>query len=88
LAISERDLTDLAFNGLRSNIKEKLENYEFLTINQLLQKAIAVEAHLKDSHDVHRSHRPNMHVIESYSDSSNDENKECCIAKFVWPTQN
>jgi hypothetical protein len=47
-----------------------------------------VEACLIESHDVHRSHCPNMHVIESYSDSSDDENKECCIAEFVWPTRN
>jgi hypothetical protein len=37
LIIYERDLTDLAFAGLRSSIKEKLEHYEFLNINQLLQ---------------------------------------------------
>ena len=47
-----------------------------------------VEAHLKDTRDAHRSHRPNMHVIESYYDSSNDESKKCCVTKFVWPTQN
>jgi len=38
LIISERDLTDLAFVGLCSSIKEKLEHYEFLNINQLLQR--------------------------------------------------
>ena len=38
LIISERDLTDLAFAGLCSSIKEKLEHYEFLNINQLLQR--------------------------------------------------
>jgi hypothetical protein len=36
LAILESDLTDLALNGLCSSIKEKLEHYEFLTINKLL----------------------------------------------------
>lgn len=29
-----------------------------------------------------------MHVIESYYDSPDDENKECYAAKFLWPTQN
>jgi hypothetical protein len=53
----------LAFNGLRSSIKEKIEHYEFLTINQLFQNATAVEARLKDTRDVYRSHCPNMHAI-------------------------
>jgi hypothetical protein len=73
LAISERDLTYLALHGLHSNIKEKLEHHEFLTINQLLQKIIAIETCLKDSCDIHRSHHPNMHAIEYHSDSSDDE---------------
>jgi hypothetical protein len=29
LMISERDLTDLCFTGLRSSIRDKLEHYEF-----------------------------------------------------------
>jgi hypothetical protein len=62
LEILERDLTDLALNGLRTNIKDKLEHSEFFTVNQLLQKAVAVEARLKDSHNVYRPHRPNMHA--------------------------
>lgn len=33
----KRDLTNLSLNGLHSNIKEKLEHYEFLNVNQLLQ---------------------------------------------------
>jgi hypothetical protein len=42
--ISERDLTDLCFAGLRPSIKEKLEHYEFVNVNQLLQKAVSVES--------------------------------------------
>jgi hypothetical protein len=65
LEISERDLTDLALNGLCTNIKEKLEHFEFFTVNHLLQKAVAIEAHLKDSHNVYRPHRPNMHALSA-----------------------
>jgi hypothetical protein len=36
LMITERDLTDLCFASLHSSIKEKLEHYEFLNVNQLL----------------------------------------------------
>jgi hypothetical protein len=39
----------LALNGLRSHIKEKLEGYEFITINQVLQRALAQESQSKDS---------------------------------------
>ena len=44
LMIFERDLTDLCFAGLRPNIREKLEHYEFVNVNQLLQKAVSVES--------------------------------------------
>lgn len=64
------------FNSSLSSIKEKLEHYEFHTINQLLEKATTVESHLKESCGGHRTHCPNVHVIESYSDSLDDENKE------------
>jgi hypothetical protein len=44
LVISEKDLTELALNGLKTHIKERLEGYEFLTINQVLQRALAQES--------------------------------------------
>ena len=44
LVISEKDLVELALNGLRSHIKEKLEGYEFLNVNQVLQRALAQES--------------------------------------------
>ena len=76
-------MIDLALHGLHSNIKEKLEHNQFLTVNHLLQKVVAVETRLKDSLDIHRSHGPNMHAIEYHSDSSDDATNECCIAEFI-----
>lgn len=38
LTFSKKDITNLSFVGLCFNIKEKLEQFEFLSINQLLQK--------------------------------------------------
>ena len=35
LTISEKDLVDLAFNGLRSYLKEKLDGFEYHTVNFL-----------------------------------------------------
>jgi hypothetical protein len=52
-----RRLNRLDFAGLSSSIKEKLKDYEFLNVNQLLQKVVAVETRLKESCDTHRYHR-------------------------------
>ena len=42
LTISEKGLADLAYNGLRSYLKEKLEGFEFLTVNHLQMRAIGL----------------------------------------------
>ena len=44
LVISETNLAELALNGLRSHTNEKLEGYKFLTINQVLRRALAQES--------------------------------------------
>ena len=54
LVITERDLADLVLSGLRTPIREKLEGYEFLNINQVLQRALAQESRSKDLKEVHR----------------------------------
>jgi hypothetical protein len=43
LAISDRDLADLAYAGLLTHLKEKLEGQDFLDFSQVLQKALAQE---------------------------------------------
>ena len=35
LSISKKDLADLAFNDLRSYLKEKLKGFEYHTVNYL-----------------------------------------------------
>ena len=42
--LAEKDLADLALNGLRSHIKEKLEGYDFFAVNQVHQRALAMES--------------------------------------------
>ena len=64
---------------MRSHIKEKLEGYEFLTINEVLQRALAQESRSKDSK--FKFDRPGMHVL--HGDSSDDENNEIYAAEFV-----
>ena len=81
--IAEKDLADLAFNGLRSHIKEKLEGYDFFTVIQVHQRALAIESRSKESQDRNRHHRPNMHALECNYDCSDDVSKDVYAAEFV-----
>ena len=80
LVISEKDLAELALNGLRTHIKERLEGYEFLTVNQVLQRALAQESRSKDAK--FKSDRLGMHVLQG--EPSDDEDNEVYAAEFVW----
>ena len=44
LMLSEKDLVDLAFNDLRSYLRDKLEGHNFITLSQLQQRASAQES--------------------------------------------
>ena len=85
--IAEKDLADLAFNGLRSHIKERLEGYDFFTVTQVHQRALAIESRSKEPQESHRHHRSSVHTLECNSDCSDDESKDVYAAKFVWPSQ-
>ena len=69
--ITERDLADLVLNGLKTHMKERLESYEFLSINQVLQKSLAQESRSKEVHN---------------GDNSDDE-VDVCTTEFVWSTK-
>ena len=45
--IAEKDLADLAFNGLSSHIKKRLEGYNFFIVTQVHQRALAKKAEVK-----------------------------------------
>jgi hypothetical protein len=87
LTIGEKDLTDLAFAGLSSHLREKMEGQEFLDVNQVLQRAVLHENHAKD----HRSHsrfnesgsceRQNVNMVDDESTSDNDA--EVYVADWV-----
>jgi len=85
LVITERDLADLVLNGLKTHIKERLESYEFLNINQVLQKALAQESRSKE---VHRSttDRPRMHMVD-YNDDNSDDEVDVYTTEFVWSSK-
>jgi hypothetical protein len=48
LTIGEKDLADLAFAGLMSHLKEKMEGHDFVDVNQVLQWAVGHENHVRD----------------------------------------
>ena len=86
--ITERALVDLVLSGLRTHITERLEGYEFLNINQVLQRALAQESQSKDLKEVHRykTDRPKVNMVDYDSDQSDDEG-DIYAAEFVWPSK-
>jgi hypothetical protein len=86
LSISDKDLADITLGGLRSCLKEKLEGFDYYTLNALQLRAMNQEYKFKNSKDAYKTHRSNIHVVEYDSDSLSDEDKEIYTAEFVWPS--
>jgi hypothetical protein len=89
LTVEEKDHADLAFAGLSSYLKEKLEGQEFLDMNQVLQRVVMHENHAKDQRSYSRfrdsSHKERGKGNVSYLEEgsvSNDEG-EVCVAEWV-----
>ena len=82
--IAEKDLADLAFNGLRSHIKKRLEDYDFFTVSHVHQRALAIERRSKEPQESHRHHRSSVHTLECNSDCSDDESKDVYTTEFIW----
>jgi len=62
-----------------------LFNYYFLIANRgqmARHHGVAFQVSLTTG-EFHKSHHPNMHSIQHYSNSSNDETKDCFVAQFV-----
>ena len=80
-------MADLAYNSLHSYLKEKLDGFEFITVNHLQMRAIGLEFKFKNAKDTFKPHRSNTHVVDHDSDCSDDEGKEVYAAEFVWPSK-
>ena len=74
--IAEKDLADLAY-CLNSYFKEKLDGFDFFIVNQVMQRALAIESQSKEVREHHKQHRPNTHVLEYHSDASDDDCGDC-----------
>jgi hypothetical protein len=79
-------LADLAFNGLRSYVKEKLEGHLFTSVNQVLDRALAQENKSKELAKS-KSDRPNIHFLNNNVDTSDDESGDVCVAEFAWSSK-
>jgi hypothetical protein len=82
LTISDKDLTDLVFNGLRSYVKKKLEGHLFTLVNQVLDRALAQENRSKELAKS-KSDRPNIHFLNNNMDTSDDESGDVYATKFA-----
>jgi hypothetical protein len=56
LSISKKDLVDLVFGGLHSHYKEKLEGFDFLSINQVQVRASSLEYKFKNTKDTYKTY--------------------------------
>jgi hypothetical protein len=79
LTIGEKDLGDLAFAGLSSYLREKLEGHEFLDVNQVLQRAVVHENCAKDQKSYSRF-RDNGHKDR---EKGGVNYLEVCVAEWV-----
>jgi hypothetical protein len=85
LSLTDSNLPDLAARGLRPAIRDILEGVEFHTLANVLVRGMAQELKLNKEKERSKPRRSNVHMIEYYSDSSDDENK-VYVAEFVWPS--
>jgi hypothetical protein len=53
--IRDKDLADLAYLGLISHLKEKLESHIFSDVSQVLQRALDCESQAKESRNFPRT---------------------------------
>jgi hypothetical protein len=80
--VTDKELAGLAFNGLLSYLRDKLDGTQFFSIAQLHQRALACERWFKEtSKSVSRT----IHL--AHHDSSDDESIDVYTAEFVWPTK-
>jgi hypothetical protein len=87
LTISEKDLADLTFHGMHSYLREKLEGHIYLSLTHLQQFASVQENRIKNTKEIARPSRREVHVVEHSSDSLYDESSEVLTTEFVWPSK-
>jgi hypothetical protein len=89
LTIGEKDLADLAFAGLFSYMKERMEGKEFIDVNQVLQRDVVHENRAKYHSSYGRfkengSKEMKKHNVNYIDEESTSDNEvEVCVAEWV-----
>jgi hypothetical protein len=78
-------LADLAFAGLTPYLKDKLGNQEFFDTNQLLQRALPYENHVKSSRFRGNANqdKEKHHVNFVDEEADDEEGNEISVAEWV-----
>lgn len=93
LVLSEKDPAELAYSGLLSHLKEKLEGCDFPYVSEVLQKAVAQESQAKESRNLQRSSngnktdRPSVNMLGYDCQLWDDEDTNICVAEWSWPSK-
>jgi hypothetical protein len=87
LNISDKDLADLAYLGLSSHLKEKIESHVFSDVSQVLQRALDCESRAKESRSFSlSSEKPrnehHVNMVKYSSESSDDKDDDTCVAEW------
>jgi hypothetical protein len=89
LTIGEKVLADLAFAGLSSYLRKKLEGQEFLDVNQVLQRVVVHENCARDLRSYNRfrdsgsKEREKSHANCVEEESASDDEAEVCVTEWV-----
>jgi hypothetical protein len=87
LLIGERDLVELAFAGLTSAMRDRMDGQDFAAVNQLRQCAMMHENRAKEgkSHgrfkEATRKGKPRINYMDE--ESASDEDIGVCVAEWV-----
>jgi hypothetical protein len=87
--VSEKDLANLAFAGLSSYLKDRMEGHDFTDVNQVLRRALVQENHAKDTRSYSRfkdgsGREKEKHRVNYVEDElTSDEDAEICVAEWV-----
>ena len=75
LSISEKDLANLALDGLHSHFKIFFEGFGYYSINQLQLRALNQEYRFKKAKESYKVHQSDT-CVDCESNTSDDEKKE------------
>jgi hypothetical protein len=87
LTIGHRDPAKLAFAGLTTALRDRVEGQDFTDVNHLLQRALVQESHAKE-HKVQNRFRENNVKEKSGvnyigEDIASDDDVDVCITEWV-----